>query len=595
MAFRASVMNGRIFQRRVLFFLVGAFLGLLLELGAPVGRAFFLPPLYPSPNERLGYGVTHGIENVPTSILSQLQAGWYVNWGSAPNAPHPNGLRYVQIIRLTPTSYVPRGEELRRIILKNPGSLWLVGNEPDSIYQDNQTPEQYVEKYHEIYTFIKRVDPSARVAIGGVIQATPLRLRYLDLIWAKYRERYGMDMPVDVWNVHNFILREARVYCSPGGVWGAYIPPGLPDNCGEQYAINDHDNMTIFRRQIYAFRRWMKEKGQQNKPLIVSEYGILFPEELGFTEQRVERFMLATFDFFMNARDPDLGYLLDDGRLVQQWAWFSLDETSFEWGTTHSALYDPVRKELTPLGKVFRAYATQQRVPYKDPYLAAPHIFASTPVPFGGVGEVTIEVPVLNDGNTLAEGTVYLEQLIKGGEVKTVGEQYIADIPSRYRGARIIRFRDRGLITHTLQYRARLIAPDDIRPGNNQAKGILELDISARRFQVASGYSSDGQVGTIHASITVSNATDIPFTAVPFRIEIADQPHAPLLAGTIDLLPAKGRVTVTVSWQQPVGERPVRLLIDPANIVQEANETNNMLESVARVVTHRALLPLCLH
>ena len=31
-------------------------------------------------------------------------------------------------------------------------------------------------------------------------------------------------MPVDVWNVHNFVLREER------GSWGVDIPPGIPDD-----------------------------------------------------------------------------------------------------------------------------------------------------------------------------------------------------------------------------------------------------------------------------------------------------------------------------------------------------------------------------
>ena len=55
---------------------------------------------------------------------------------------------------------------------------------------------------------IKAADPTARVAIGGVTQPTPLRLRCLETVLAAYREQSGAEMPVDVWNVHNFILWE---------------------------------------------------------------------------------------------------------------------------------------------------------------------------------------------------------------------------------------------------------------------------------------------------------------------------------------------------------------------------------------------------
>ena len=66
----------------VLTGIVGAFLAVpgLVAAGTPV---------YPSDNERLGFGVTQGIENYD---VSPLHAGWYVNWGTAPTAAHPAGL-----------------------------------------------------------------------------------------------------------------------------------------------------------------------------------------------------------------------------------------------------------------------------------------------------------------------------------------------------------------------------------------------------------------------------------------------------------------------------------------------------------------------
>ncbi len=584
--------KGAAFRLVIMLMLAGLLLAAAGLLTPRVGRAWFDPPLYPAPNERLGFGVTRGIENVPASVLNELHAGWYVNWGAAPDSPHPNMLRYIQIIRLTPTSYTPSGKELIDIIERNPGSLWLIGNEPDSPLQDNQTPEQYVQKYHELYTLIKKTDPTALVAIGGVIQATPLRLRYLDLIWQEYKERYGVEMPVDVWNVHNFILREARVYCGPGGIWGAYIPPGLPDDCGEQYTINDHDNMDIFRHQIYAFRQWMKEKGQQNKPLIVSEYGILFPEELGFTEERVERFMLATFDFFLNERDPNLGYPLDDGRLVQQWAWFSLDETSFEWGTTHSALYDSSQGKLTPLGQAFGAYAAQLWQPYTDLYPGPPRISAATPVPFGGEGTLYVDVPVYNDGNTPGSGTLYLDRVTVGGKTIPVGSENTSQVPPRFSGEREVRFIDKRPVNKPLRYRARVTSPEDAREGNNQATVTVPLDVGIARFMVATGYTPDQTPATIHATAVISNATSIPFADVPVRVVRAQAPEEVLASGSVDLLPAHGEGQVSLSWLQSAETQQVQLQLDPDNRVLESNEANNMAEAEARLLPYRLYMPV---
>jgi len=91
------------------------------------------------------------------------------------------------------------------------------------------------------------------------------------MILQEYETRYGGIIPVDVWNVHGFILQEKK------NDWGCQIPCGIYDvDTGMLYGVDDHDNMTIFQQEIVAFRRWMKDHGERNKPLVVTEYGILF-------------------------------------------------------------------------------------------------------------------------------------------------------------------------------------------------------------------------------------------------------------------------------------------------------------------------------
>jgi hypothetical protein len=231
-----------------------------------------------------------------------------------------------------------------------PSALWIVGNEPDVRWQDNVTPEAYARFYHDVYITLKSQDPTCRVAIGGISQPTPLRLRYLDAILEAYQVQYGEPMPVDVWNVHNFILHEER------DGWGVDIPPGLADQIGTTREIADHDNLAIFREQIVAFRRWMRARGQQDKPLIVTEYGILMPEEYGFPPERVARFMRGTFEYFRTAIDPDLGYPADGYRLVQRWCWFSLADARYPTGN----LLVGDTGALTALGEAFAAYTGSQ-------------------------------------------------------------------------------------------------------------------------------------------------------------------------------------------------------------------------------------------
>jgi hypothetical protein len=273
-------------------------------------------------------------------------------------------------------TYFPEQATLLAAVSANPGSLWLIGNEMDRIDwaycvqwdgnfckqvgydgQDETLPETYAVAYHDLHDLIKQADPTAKIAIGGVIQATPLRLAYLTKIWDSYQTQYGTTMPVDVWNVHNFIIQEkAHEY-------GADIPPGIDATEGEYInALKTHIDMTIFAKQIYAFRQWMKERGQQNKPLIISEYGVLYSNTLIGSgpgdPQIVQNFMLGTFDYFLNTKDCAVGLLADDCRLVQRWNWYSLEDVSGTFNP-YGRLFDPQSFQMTATGEKFRTYSLQ--------------------------------------------------------------------------------------------------------------------------------------------------------------------------------------------------------------------------------------------
>ena len=308
-----------------------------------------LPPW--SGTARFGFGVVRN--PIEEYNVSPLGADWYVSFTFRPDPPPLVDLEYAQTIRLSESGYSPDSEAIETYAQTHRGALWLNGNEPDAPAQDCVTPHQYAQLYRELYGIIKGADPSAKLAIGGVVQATPLRLQYLDMILDEYESLYGSGIPVDVWNVHGFILQEKK------NSWGCQIPCGIEGvSEGMMYTIDDHDNMTIFHQQIRDFRLWMKDHGERNKPLIVSEYGILLPGDLGFDEPRVETFMLATFDYFLNTKLNWLGYPADENRLVQAWSWYSLDDDHFEGYDSYSHLLNPATKQLTPLGRAYRDYTS---------------------------------------------------------------------------------------------------------------------------------------------------------------------------------------------------------------------------------------------
>ena len=298
-----------------------------------------------APRDRIGFVAP--MRDVERYDVERLGAGWYISCQKGQDPVPDAGMECAQLVGVT--GGVPASDlaELGEVAASNPGRLWLVGNEPDVIWQLNTTPEEYADLYHDVYLALKEADPTCQVAIGGISQVTPLRLRYLDEIMAVYEQSYGEPIPVDVWNIHLAILREER------GTWGVDIPPGMPDDAGMLYEIEDNGDIELFKAQVVAFRRWMAERGLRDKPLIVTEFSILMPPEYGFPVERVQTFMLAAFGFLMTAADEDLGYPPDGNRLVQRWAWYSVADTVYATGN----LFDPDTGQITALGETFAAYA----------------------------------------------------------------------------------------------------------------------------------------------------------------------------------------------------------------------------------------------
>ena len=299
------------------------------------------------PEDRRRFGVGVPYPPLTPALADRLGIGWYLTWWVQVQPPRLPGVEFGQMVRLSESGYRPDAATIQAAARANPGSTWLIGNEPDVIWQDNVTPGAYARHYRELYRLLKEADPTCQVAIGGVSQPTPLRMTYLDRALAEYQSLFQEPMPVDVWNVHNFILREER------DSWGVGIPPGLDAERGQLFEVGDNDSLPIFRQQIVDFRRWMKSHGEQDKALIVSEYGIPMPAEYGFGAQRVTDFMLGTFDTMLTAADPELGYPADDYRLVQRWAWFSLADDTYATGN----LIDRADGRLTPLGRAYAGYA----------------------------------------------------------------------------------------------------------------------------------------------------------------------------------------------------------------------------------------------
>ena len=377
---------------------------------APAALALAAPLTEFSPNSdancRYGAAVDWDFPGSDAWIPT-LGAGWYATAAAWPAlTPPANGAEFVHVVRVKqdivdgqrlPTyTFFPALEdaEIGNLIDLYPGRLWLIGNEPDvnNTAQDNTMPGVYARAYHEAYHYIKQRDPSAQIGIAGLSMMTPARLQYLDIVWGTYMQEFGEPMPVDVWNMHLYILSEIRPWDNGPGdgkialgtdpalaIKAPYGDPATECPKGDVYCRAEHDSLDIFSQQVINMRSWMKAHGQQEKPLIISEYSLLFPfvdyddpvnpstcflmdEFQGcFTPSRVSSYMQATFDYLETARDPELGLPYDDNRLVQQWLWFSL-RTWLEGSGGSSNLLLPDYQDaepgnleaLSPVGQTYR-------------------------------------------------------------------------------------------------------------------------------------------------------------------------------------------------------------------------------------------------
>ena len=398
---------------------------LLNELAAPANDT--------APLCRFGVNVTANIDNFDTPAL---RMGWYLDYTARVNPSKPGGTDYMPMVRLQQVwaggertddyTYSPSGSALANAILGNPGVIWIIGNEPDRIdVQDDMEPHVYAAAYNELYHLIKTADPTARIAAGTIVQPTPVRLLYLDMILSSYVEQFGKPMPVDAWNIHNFILNEVSCDYDDTRCWGAEIPPGVNADFGERLTIDDTDNMELFAERIIRFRQWMKNRGYGHLPLYLTEYGILMPPDLGFPAERVNAFMNASYDYMLTAKDPLLGYAADDYRLVQNWSWFSIYDPGF-----NGDLFNPDPPyDMTAVGQNFADYTAVipnevDLYPWKINSISDPVVSNGQPV------TLTLAATIANSGNLTQPSGPALVRFYDGdpqnGGVQIGSDQFVS-------------------------------------------------------------------------------------------------------------------------------------------------------------------------
>lgn len=299
--------------------IIVATLALSALAGAAVAqRDVWLPVASNGAPSPWGAGVTPLQAQPDSATLATLGLGWVYAWDVVERPPQ--GVEFVQLVNVEPAGPMQGWDVVVRTARANPGSLWILGNEVDVPDQNGMWPEQYAAVYHELYTVLKLADPTCRIAIGSVAMWTPSRQRYMERVLTEYQRLHGTALPVDVWNVHAYTIPEASIG-APVGVLG--------------YSLEQTQQLDVeeFVRRLIALRLWLEQQGYGATPLMVSEYGVLWPA----SDAEIVEYMQAT------------GAWLESSGLVQRWAWFSANDTRYP-----GVLWDG---GLTTVGRAFAALA----------------------------------------------------------------------------------------------------------------------------------------------------------------------------------------------------------------------------------------------
>ena len=427
------------------------------------------------------YGVAVSEPWISSPLVKTLGIGWYIYYDAPQNPPPGTEAAHVVYVRQDKSggtylnSYTPNvsmaSGALRAWVQSVPGSLWIIANEPDrgplnpsdpNRVQGDTYPAMYAREYHDLYQYIKAADPTAQVAIGGLVEATPGRMQYLDIVWNTYQSQYGTPMPVDVWTMHLYVMPEAN-HDGTAPIDIASIALGTNPALAKRESNNDnqfctnpiyycykqHDDMGKFDEQVRLMRTWMAQHAQQSKPLMLTEYSILYAymtpapppwnnrfacwivDELRncFTPGRISQFVRNSFAYLSSETDLTLGDPQDNYKLVQQWAWFGLN---FGNGDVWSAAY---ASNLLTDGNPF--YLTQAGAAFRDAGLALPHTINLSPTQTlansfywganGVVGRVT--VGLINNGSVAPAAPVLATVYADAGLTQPLGSGYITRAP----------------------------------------------------------------------------------------------------------------------------------------------------------------------
>ncbi len=187
-----------------------------------------------------GMTVPYGAAFMNGYDLSILGIDTYLDWGNkSKSSAVADNIQYLRVLQVSDASYAYNYQALPSRLAAYPGSVWLIGNEPDAEVniQDSISAESYADRFFAMATLIRSTDPTAKIVFGTILQPTPVRREYLNRTLARLKVLAGNLTNalglIDIYSIHAFSLPEDPFYDSNGNrlpTWGAGVPIGYDFN-----------------------------------------------------------------------------------------------------------------------------------------------------------------------------------------------------------------------------------------------------------------------------------------------------------------------------------------------------------------------------
>ncbi|MBI4499364.1 MAG: hypothetical protein HY689_15870 [Chloroflexi bacterium] len=284
-------------------------------------------------------------------VLRLLRTPWYIDQGYQPVA-QPAGSRRALKVR---TDTLEPASDLRAAARAQPGSYWIIGNEPNVPGQDDRTPDEYAAAFRYYERTIRSVDPTAHLVAPEILNFDATcqgcggftsGREWLEGFRAAYRDRYGTEPPIDIWSIHTYDMDWTR------------LPMG---------------DAALQTQQIRDYRAYLDSvPNSAGRPIWLTEFAIVWAYDgVEWRDHGGEARAYPVGAFRLDAASAYLREMLEwlttagPAHQVERWFLFSSHGYTDPWaaaiGGIALAESDPSGPRLTAFGEMVRRFSGRAR------------------------------------------------------------------------------------------------------------------------------------------------------------------------------------------------------------------------------------------